>query len=275
MIRIPIDNFVFRSFTTKTIKLDLALNDLDESMHVLFVELPASECHFLVIEKKQVTQICHVTDTLDFYGNKTLEYVSFQLEREKSILTLGKVSEPLSRFYQTLLSSSPEQRNIDTEYFSFWRFVSYQKQNDTHGIGSISGKDATIWTIFESGELTGGWMVKNSSDPPLSLSVDRVLEEAVKTSGTFNFFKQEKPLFMEVKPTSVFIHTDKFSSLVMPNSKERLLAQKTIGELGLDVGCLFDGKLMVSEIAAQLRIPEVKVLAVARFLYSQMLIARY
>lgn len=260
---------------TKTIKLDLALCDLDDSMHILFVELPASEFYFLVVEKRNVTQICQVTDKLDFKGNKTLDYVSFLLEREKSTLTLGKISEPLVLFYQTLLNADAEIAGIDTEYFSFWRFVSSMKQSDSHGIGSMSNNDMTLWSIFESGELIGGWLVKNTSDPPTSLDVDKVLEEAVKIRGTFNFFRHAKPPYMVIKPTSVFTHTERFPSLVMPNSKERLLAQKKIGEMGLDVGFLFDGKHMVSEIASKLRIPEAKVLMVAQFLYSQSLITRY
>jgi hypothetical protein len=244
-------------------------------MHVLHVVFPSSENYFLIIDKRQVTHICHATEKLEFLGNKTLDYVSFELEREKSTLTLGKVSEPLSRFFCTLLNSSLEHSSIDTEYFSFWRFVSMQKQKDTQGIATISGKEATLWAIFEAGQLIGGWYINSTSDPPVSLDVDRVLEEAVKTCGIFNFFRHEKPLYMDIKPTSVFIHTDKFSQLIMPNSKERLLAQRKIGEIGLDIGCLFDGKHMVSEIASKLRISEAKVLMVAQFLYGQMLISRY
>lgn len=273
MIRIPIDNFVFKSFSTNSIKLDVALKDLDDSMYILFVELPASQSYFFIIEGRQIIRVCQVSGKLEFFGNKTLELVTFELEREKSILTLGKISKPLESFYSMLLDSQPELTNIKTDFFSFWRFVASIKQQGVYGIGFISNADKSLWAIFEAGELAGGWMIK-SGNPPASLNVDAVLEEAVKTSGSFSFHRYEPPMYLDLKPTSVLAHTERFPSLVQPDSKERLLTLKKIGEVGLEIGCIFDGRLMISEIASMLRIPETEVLKAAEFLYNQRLLAR-
>lgn len=273
MIRIPIDNFVFRSFSTNTIKLDVALCDLDDSMYVLFIELPASQSYFFIIEGKQITRVCQVSGKMEFLGSKTLELVTFELEREKSILTLGKVSTPLGSFYEMFLDSQPELSNINTEYISFWRFATTTRQENVYGVSNISNKDKSLWAIFEAGELSGGWMVKNG-ELPISLNVDTVLEEAVKMAGTFSFHRYEPPMYLDLKPTSVLVHTDNYHKLVLPDSKERLLAIRKIGEIGLEVGCVFDGRLMISEIASMMRIPEVKILKVAEFLFNQKLLAR-
>lgn len=273
MIRIPIDNFVFKSFSTNTIKLDVALKDLDDSMYILFVELPASESYFFVIESRQITRVCQVSGKLEFLGSKTLELITFELERVKSVLTLGKVSKPLESFYAMLLDSQPELTNINTEYFSFWRFAASIKQQGAYGVGFISNNEKSLWAIFEAGELSGGWMVKNGQSPT-SLQVDAVLEEAVKTSGSFSFHRYEPPMYLDLKPTSVLAHTERFPNLVLPDSKERLLALRKIGEVGLEIGCVFDGRLMISEIAAMLRISEAEILKVAEFLYNENLLAR-
>lgn len=273
MIRIPIDNCVFKTFTTNTIKLDVVLKDLDDSMYILLIELSTSGSYFFVVEKKKIVRVCKISGRLEFLGSKTLELLTFELEREKSVLTLGKVSKPLTSFYTMFLESGLDLTNISTEFFSFWRFTALAKQQGWYGIGFITNSEKTLWAIFEAGELSGGWMVKNA-DAPVSLHVDSVLEEAVKTAGSFSFLRYEPPMFLELKPTSVLVHTDKFSSLILPDSKERLLTLRTIGEVGLDIGCVFDGRLMISEIASMLRISEREVLKVAEFLYNQGLLAR-
>ena len=264
---------MFKTFTTNTIKLDVVLKDLDDSMYILLIELSTNESYFFVVERKKIVRVCKIIGKLEFLGSKTLELVTFELEGEKSVLTLGKVSKPLASFYAMLLESRLDLININTDFFSFWRFASSIKQQGLYGVGYITNNEKTLWAIFEAGELSGGWMVKNT-DAPVSLNVDSVLEEAVKIAGSFCFLRHEPPMFLELKPTSVFAHTDKFPNLILPDSKERLLTLRTIGEVGLDIGCVFDGRLMISEIASMLRVSEPEILKVAEFLYNQRLLAR-
>jgi hypothetical protein len=274
VIRLPIDNFVFKSFATKTIKLEIALKDLDSSFHVLVVEFQNHQSFGLIIELNTITHVFELTDTICFRGPKTLDLVTFRLEREQSKITLGKLSQPLVFFYKTLLKTEPKLVALKTNYFSFWRFAQGLKEEIAYGIGHVHNDSVTVWSLFESGDLTGGWLVKSQYEDPMSLSVDRVLEEAVRVNGLASFYQNDGRIAFEIKPTTIFEHNPNFPQLLNPDSKHRLLILKTWGEKGIDLATIFDGRHTLEELAKTHRQMDQVVVKMAEFLYENNMISR-
>lgn len=251
----------------------MAIKDLDESLHILLVEFQNGECFALVIDKKVVTHVMRIDSTFTFYGNRTLDLVTFRLEREQTKLTLGKATDQLEYFYKVMLKSKPRFLNLRTNFFSYWRFAHDAKEENEFGICHISNDEKTLWSIFEAGDLVGGWFVKNSYDSPESLSVDRVLEEAVRINGKISYHHNESK-FIEMKTNTVLVQDASFPVLLHPDSKERLLMSKFFGEKGFELACMFNGRKTIGECATEAKVNPSEMISVAQFLGDSNLCVR-
>ncbi len=274
MINTPIDNFVFRALATKTINLDSAIKDLDESLHVLHIEFIGSDSYILIIENRSIRYIFKLSDVCEFLGSKSLELVSFRMQREQSRFTIGKISKHLQFLYELLSKSQPVLKALNTNYFSFWRFVSTVKEDNSYGLCTLHNSQATLWAIFEAGELTGGWLCKSVTEEPVSLSVDRVLEEAVRIAGLATFYCYKNRIIFDVSTDTIFEKKQYFQTLLEPDSMARLAIKKDYGEYGFTIASQFDGKKTVGEIAELTRVSFEKTRDIAKRLYELDILGR-
>lgn len=274
MINTPIDNFVYRALATKTIYLDSAIKELDESQHVIHIEFVGSDFFLLIIENHSISCIIKLNDVCEFLGSKSLELVRFRLQREQSRFTIGKISKHLQFLYEMLSKSQPVLKALNTNYFSFWRFVSTIKEDNSYGLCSLHNANSTLWAIFEAGELSGGWLCKSVTEEPVSLSVDRVLEEAVRIAGLATFYCFRNRIIFDVAPETIFEKKQQFQRLLEPDSMARLSVKKDFGEYGFTIATQFDGKKTVGEVAELTRVSFEKTRDIAKRLYELDIIGR-
>lgn len=268
------DNFIYRALATKTINLDSAIKELDESLHVIHIEFIGSDNYLLIIENRSINYIVKLNDVCQFLGSKSLELVRFRLQREQSRFTIGKVSNHLHFLYEMLSKSQPVLTALNTNYFSFWRFVSTIKEDNSYGLCSLHNNQTTLWAIFEAGELTGGWLCKSVTEEPVSLSVDRVLEEAVRIAGFATFYCYRNRIIFDVTTETIFEKKPQFQTLLEPDNMARLSIKNDFGEHGFTIASQFDGKKTAGEIAELARISFERTRDIAKRLYELDILGR-
>ncbi len=268
------DNFVYRALATKTINLDSAIKELDESLHIIHIEFTGTDNYLLIIKNHSIDFIARLNDVCQFLGSKSLELVRFRLQREQSRFTIGKISNHLQFVYEILSKSQPVIKTLNTNFFSFWRFVSTIKEDNSYGLCSLHNSSTTLWAIFEAGELSGGWLCKSVTEEPVSLSVDRVLEEAVRIAGFATFYCYRNRIIFDVTTETVFEKKPQFQALLEPDSMERLSIKNDFGEHGFTIASQFDGKKTVGEISELMRVSFEKSRDIAKRLYELDILGR-
>jgi hypothetical protein len=157
---------------------------------------------------------------------------------------------------------------MDTNFFSFWRFVASIKEKNAYGLCSLNNAENTLWAIFEAGELSGGWLCRHVTDEPTSLSIDRVLEEAVRIAGMASFYEFSNWIIFDVVSETIFYKKKGFQRLMKPDSRARFTMTREFGEMGFVVAAQFDGRKTVAEVASDMRISFEQARDIAKCLYE-------
>lgn len=240
---------------------------MEEQEGEALIRLEMDEMKYgLLICDQSIDEAFVFSDGLRLIGKSTLDEILRLSLGRASVVTIDKLSDKLVDFYSNLLSSCALHTNLSTNYISFWRFVETQKEKGNSGIAIIESNESTLYAVFKSGALVGGWQAFMTNMPSLELSPQRVLDISARFSGEFSYLKSLPHSIVEIGKDFKMQRTHGFENIYNPeHSHYRKLVGK-FGESGIELACHIVSGITLYEMAQRSREPLLKIVEIAKLL---------
>lgn len=228
--------------------------DSDDVKTIIRLNIDA-HCYGLIVYKKSLEEVFCYSSGIRLLGNASLNALLKTALERTSIVTIDRLNESLSDFYSLLLSSSEEIARLSTNYISFWRFIETQKEKDNTGIAIINDSGNTLYSIFKSGMLVGGWQAFDNNSPSLELSPQKVMDMSARMNGEFFYYKSLAQIPIDVKHDFAFKMTNDFQTIYHPDHPNHRKILTKFGEAGIEIACQVALGLTLYEISQNTREP--------------------
>lgn len=262
MLNLPQSNPVIFRLQVKSFDLGQFMEEQDGKT---LIRLEMDEMRYgLLVGNKSIEEAFEFSDGLRLIGKSTLdEVLSLSLGRTSTV-TIDKLSDKLVDFYSNLLSSYSLHTNLSTNYISFWRFIETQKEKGSSGIAVIESNEGTLYAVFKSGALIGGWQAFATNTPSLELSPQRVLDISARFNGEFSYFKSWQFPIAEIGKDMKTQRLKGFENIYDPqHSCHRKLVDE-FGESGIELACQIVSGITLFEVSQNSREPLLKIVEIAK-----------
>jgi len=247
MLHLPKGDVVFYQFPVKSIILSEFLGDSPEPQLAIAEMVNANTA--IIATGSNVETAFSFSETIQSLGQITLDLIINSMSRLPSHITMARLTPMMHEFYKNFISSELRHANLSTNFISFWRFAQTIQSDFLTGIITLQTPNETLYSVFNSGAMTGGWLVQNDSNPSMPLSATKVLEIAVKLVGRIDFYETHIPSTIEPSPEMIFERTSTFQKIFDLDSHEHFEVKKNFGEVGIEIAMYFDGRRSLAEIA--------------------------
>jgi hypothetical protein len=262
MLNLPQSNPVIFRFQVKS--FDPA-QFMEEQESKVLIRLEIDEMKYgLLISNKSIEEAFEFSDRLRLIGKSTLDEILKLSLGRPSIVTIDKLSDKLVDFYLNLLSSNLLHTNLSTNYISFWRFIETQKEIGSSGIAVIESNESTLYAVFKTGALTGGWQAFEANTPSLELSSQRVLDISARSGGEFSYFKSWQCAISGMGKDMKTQRLNGFENIYNPGHSHHRKLLDEFGESGIELACQIVSGITLFEVAQISREPLLKVVEIAK-----------
>lgn len=264
MLNLPQTNPIIYKLQVKSFDLTQFMEN-DDVKNIIRLKIDAHRYGLLVC-KKSLEEFFSYSSGIKLLGNVSLNALLKTALERTSIVTIDRLNESLNDFYSMLLSSTEEIARLSTNYISFWRFVETQKEKDNTGIAIINDSGTTLYSIFKSGMLIGGWQAFDNNSPSLELSSQKVMDLSARMNGEFYYYKSLAQIPIDVKPDFAFKMTEDFQTIYHPDHPNNRKILTRFGESGIEIACQVAMGLTLYEISQNTREPITRIEALVKML---------
>lgn len=240
---------------------------MEERESKTLIRLEMDEMKFgLLICDQSIDEAFTFSSGFKLIGKSTLDEILRLSLGRSSTVTIDKLSEKLAQFYSHLLASCKLYANLSTNCLSFWRFVETQKEKGNSGIAIIENNESTLYAVFKSGALAGGWQAFATNTPSLELSPQRVLDVSARLCGEFAYYKSFPHTTVEIGRDFRLQRLEGFESIYNPEHAHHRKLTDKFGEAGVELSSIIVSGATLYEVAQRTREPLLKIVELAKML---------
>ncbi len=265
MLYLPKGEIIFNMLPVNSVSM-VELLDEEENYDRLIEVHTFKSANAFIAKGKEIVYGFEFTEEMLHLGDLSISKISEYIKNNPSKITTSKLTNELSKFYSDLMIVFPKYRNLDTRYFSLWRFSDVIAEEGLSGYISVQFTGGTLWSAYSDGVNTGGYLVLEKNGRTERLSTKGVLEQSAKLVGRIDFHQLTRKEKFNIDRNSVLSRSKSFFEIIDTDSQPQRRIIKQFGEMGIEIAMCFDGKRSIEKIAKETREPEERVLSLAGFL---------
>lgn len=273
MMYLPKGDTIFDMLPISSVSFSELLDNDEASRKLIEVHTKSSSNAFIA---KGLELVCgfEFFEDIVHLGSLSINKITQYIRENPSRLHMSKLNDELYRFFLDLVDSIPKYQNLDTRYFSLWRFADVIAEEGLSGFVSVQFPGGTLWSIYKDGVNSGGYLVLAEKGKTTRLSDRDVLQQSVKLVGRIDFHQIGNTETMEVNEYSVLKRSDSFLELLDTDSQTQRRVIRQFGEMGIELAMHFNGHKSVSQIAKESREPIDRIIELASSLIQLEILMR-
>ncbi len=274
MLYLPKGDTMFDMLPVSSVSISELLDDDQTSRKLIEVHTKLSSNAFI---SEGNVLICgfEFHENIVHLGSLSIDKMMEYIRENPCRLHMSKIDDELFTFFLDLADSVPKFRNLDTRYFSLWRFADVIAEEGLSGYVSVQYPDGTLWSIYKDGINSGGYLVLAEKAKTTRLSDREVLQHSVKLVGRIDFHQiGGNAEIVEVNENTVLKRSDSFLELLDTDSQTQRRIIRQFGEMGVELAMHFNGKKSIKQISEESREPIERVINLASALIQLEILVR-
>ena len=265
MLYLPKGELIFNMLPVSSVSIDELL-DKDKEVKRLIEVHTSDSSNAFIIHGHDVIFGFEFREEIIHLGDLSITKILSDIKQNPSKISISKLDETLCKFYSDLMVVVPRYQNLDTRYFSLWRFSDVIAEGGLSGYISVQFPGGTLWSTYLDGVNTGGYLVQAEKGRTERLTTKQILEQSVKLTGRIDFHELTRKEAFHIEEETILSRSDSFFDIIDTDSQPQRRIIKQFGEMGIEIAMCFDGVRSVLQISTESREPVERVLSLAGFL---------